>query len=700
MLSPQRGLMRRVWISIVGLFCIGALVLVSTAQQASQAPASYGNQCASCHGAAMTGAKGPSILTYVRYHVDKDIVDLMRKGHHGVPAQIPDEEWRPVLAEMRKLAGTNPAMATGGYTGSRSGGPPPASFPPSEPRPEAPGIGGNKPTTIKMDDGSSRTGILLAQGLMAATLLETGNTKFTLLSRDGDVYREKPIAPKSDWLMYDGFHNGNRYSTLDQINSTNVQRLAPVWVFPMPESRPQNTPVVVDGVMYVTGWNELHALDATTGRSLWSYREPRHPGIVSEAGIGVNRGATILGDRVFMTTDHAHVLGFNRFTGERLWTAEMGSYLDSYSATSPPLPVGDLLVVGVAGGEEGARGFLDAYRATTGERVWRFYTIPKRGEKGSETWIGQALEHGCGATWMPGSYDPELDLIYWAIGNPCPDFAGEERLGDNLYTSSVVALAAKTGELKWYYQFTPHDTHDWDAVQPMVLADEVWEGKPRKLLFHGDRNGIFYVLDRTNGQVLRTGNLSTKTTWVKGFTTDGKPLVDPGSIATKEGIAACPGGGGGANFHSVSYNPITRLFYVRVSDSCQVYTSHEDPLGARGNRWFGGGPATEKARAALAELMKGYATGAYIRAMDPFAAKKVWDLPNPGGEPGILSTVTGLVFLPGDGGLLVLDGKSGKVLHNVNLGHTSSAAPMTYMVGGRQYIGLHGTGMLTVYALH
>ena len=245
--------------------------------------------------------------------------------------------------------------------------------------------------------------------------------------------------------MYDGSHTGNRYSTLDQIDQSNVQRLAPVWTLPMPESRPQLTPVVVDGIMYVTGWNELQAVDATTGRVLWTYKEPRHGGIVSEAGIGVNRGATVLGDRVFMITDHAHVMGFNRFTGQRLWEAEMGSYLESYSATSPPLPVGDLLVVGVAGGEEGARGFLDAYRASTGERVWRFYTIPKRGEKGSETWIGQALEHGCGATWMPGSYDPELDLIYWAIGNPCPDFAGEERIGDNLYTSSVVALEAKTG---------------------------------------------------------------------------------------------------------------------------------------------------------------------------------------------------------------------------------------------------------------
>ena len=264
-----------------------------------------------------------------------------------------------------------------------------------------------------------------------------------------------------------------------------------------------------------------------------------------------------------------------------------------------------------------------------------------------------AARRGC-----PARTIPTLDLIYWAIGNPCPDFAGEERLGDNLYTSSVVALEAKTGRMKWYYQFTPHDTHDWDSVQPMVLADEIWEGKPRKLLFHGDRNGIFYVLDRTTGQLLKTGNLASKVTWVKGFAADGKPIVDPGSVATRDGIAACPGGGGGANFHAVSYNPMTKLFYVRVSDSCQVYTSHEDPLGARGNRWFGGGPASEKAREALAALTKGYTMGAFIRAMDPFAAKKVWDMPNPGGEPGILSTSTGLVFLPGDGGLLVLDGKT------------------------------------------
>ena len=471
-------------------------------------------------------------------------------------------------------------------------------------------------------------------------------------------------------------------------------------MFPIASSpRLEVTPTVADGVMYVGGWNEWYALDATTGRQLWSYVEPRHEGILSEGGSGANRGVTIAGDRAFVVTDHAHLLAFNRFTGQRLWDVEMGSHLESYSATSPPLPVGDLLVLGVAGGEEGARGFLDAYRASTGERVWRWYSIPKRGEPGSETWVGQALEHGCGATWMPGSYDPTLDLIYWAIGNPCPDIAGEERLGDNLYTSSVVALAAKTGQMKWYYQFTPHDTHDWDAVQPMILADEVWQGRPRKLLMHGDRNGMFYVLDRTNGEFLLAGNLSTKVTWLKGFK-DGRPIVDPGSIATPEGVAACPAGGGGANWPAASYNPITKLFYTRVADGCGLYTSHEDPLGTTGNRWFGRGTPSEKAQDHLRALLEGYKTGSFIRAMNPFTGKKAWDYPAPPGRSGALSTAGGLVFVGGGGGLLALDARTGKAVWNINVSQTTQATPMTYMVGGKQYIALPGTGVIVAYAMY
>lgn len=550
-----------------------------------------------------------------------------------------------------------------------------------------------------MADGKTRTGILLAQGDLDATLLENG--KYALLSRDGDVYREKPIAPKADWLMYDGSLTGNRFSPLEQINTSNVKRVGPAWIFAMPTSpRLEVTPTVVDGIMYVGGWNEWYALDATSGRQLWSYTQPRNEGILSEGGSGANRGVTISGDKAVVVTDHAHLLGFNRFTGQRLWDVEMGSMLDSYSATSPPLPVGDLLVVGVAGGEEGARGFVDAYRASTGERVWRWYSIPKRGEPGSETWVGQALEHGCGATWMPGSYDPALDLVYWAIGNPCPDIAGEERIGDNLYTSSVVALSAKTGALKWYYQFTPHDTHDWDAVQPMILADEVWQGRPRKLLMHGDRNGMFYVLDRVTGEFLLGDKLSTKVTWLTGFTKEGKPIVDPASIASLEGAAACPAGGGGANWPAASYNPITKLFYTRVADGCALYTSHLDPLGATGNRWFGRGTPTAAAQEKLRALLEGYKTGTYIRAMNPFTGKKVWDYPAPAGRSGVLSTAGGLLFVGGGGGLLALDAKTGKAVWNVNVAQNTSATPMTYMVGGRQYIALPGTGVIVAYALY
>jgi alcohol dehydrogenase (cytochrome c) len=714
-------------LSASGALVVFVLLASPAFPQTQSAPnaGAYQNRCASCHGPAMTGGRGPAILTYIRYHTDKEVAAVIRERHRNVPAMsAPDAELPGILAGMREMAGTNPAMATGGFTGRRGGaggagapdagrgggrgaGAAPAAVAapsrgtaPPVATSTLPGVKGLQPTTINMSGGGARTGLLLAQSEVSAVLLEKG--RFTLLSKDGDAYREKAIAPKADWTHYDGSLTGNRYSPLELITPDNVQRLGAAWLFPI-ASNPralQSTPVVQDGIMYVTGWNEIYALDATTGRQLWTYSEARHEGILSEGGIGTNRGVTISGDKAFMVTDHAHLLAFNRFTGQKLWDAEMGSHEESYSSTSPPLPVGELMVVGVAGGEEGARGFLDAYRASTGERVWRWYSIPKRGEKGSETWIGQALEHGCGATWMPGSYDAQLDLIYWAIGNPCPDIAGEERIGDNLYTSSVVALNAKTGEMKWYYQFTPHDTHDWDAVQPMLLVDEPWQGKPRKLLMHGDRNGMFYVLDRTTGEVLRTANLSTKVTWHKGFTPDGKPIVDPGSIATKEGIATCPAGGGGANFQATSYNPTTKLFYARVSDSCAIYTSHEDPLGATGNRWFGRGTPTDQARAQLAELTKGYETGVFIRAIDPFTGKKVWDLPAPAGRSGVLSTATGLIFLGGGGGLLVVDARTGKPLWNVNIAQTTQGSPMTYMVGGKQYIALPGTSSITAYVLY
>jgi alcohol dehydrogenase (cytochrome c) len=687
----------------------------------------------------MTGAKGPSILTWVRYHTNKDIIAVMRTRTPPHPAvRMTDAELEAVMADMRVLAGTNPTIATSGFTGgprgpsaggvrgalpsARGGGagagggragqpaePVVASSDPTStvpaggaPTPVVPaggrggrgGRGGAAPITLA--DGRSIAGTFVSLSETDATVLAGG--KFYLLAREGNTFREKPSAPKADWGSYSGDTSGNRYSTLDQVNTANVQKLGIAWMAPMSQSRGESSPVVVDGIMYVTGWNEIYALDATTGRQLWSYGEPHTLGLLGDAAGGANRGAAVAGDRVIMTTDHAHLIAFNRFTGQKAWDVEMGNYKDGYVGTAAPLVVGDLVIQGISGGDEGIRGFIDAYKIATGERVWRFYTIPARGEKGSETWKGQAIDHGCGATWLTGSYDPELDLIYWGVGNPCPDYAGQERLGDNLYTSSVVALAARTGELKWHYQFSPHDTHDWDSAQPMLLVDESWQGRPRKLLMNGNRNGMFYVLDRVTGEFLLADKLSTKVTWNQGFTKDGKPIIDPASVSSYEGSPVCPAGTGGTNWQSASYNPVTKLFYARVADSCGIFTAQkEDPLRTD-NRWMGGtarGTLNPAVQAAFDKLTEDYPGGTFVRAMDPFTGKKVWDY---AGGAGVLSTAGNLIFMA-SGGLTALDAKTGKLVWQHYAGLGSSAAPVTYMYGGRQYIALAGSSGVVVYTL-
>ena len=276
-----------------------------------------------------------------------------------------------------------------------------------------------------------------------------------------------------NWPSYNGELGGNRHSALTQINTANVGQLAPRWMFPIPGSRRlEVTPVVVDGIMYVTTANEAFALDARTGRQIWHYSRPLTKGLIGDASGAINRGVAILGDRLFMVTDHAHLIALHRISGQLLWDTEIADYQMHYGATSAPLVVNDLVLSGTSGGDEGARGFVGAYRASTGERVWQFWTMPgKPGDPRSETWIGRAIEHGCSAAWLTGTYDPSTNLIYWPTGNPCPDYNGDERKGDNLFSSSVVALDPATGKLKWHYQFTPHDLHDWDATETPVLVD-------------------------------------------------------------------------------------------------------------------------------------------------------------------------------------------------------------------------------------
>jgi len=636
-------------------------------------PRTFATHCAICHGADANGTdRAPAILPFVTAHSDGEIAALVHTGRvdRGMPKfDFTDAEMQTLTAHLRGLAsGAVSTTATG--RGGRGGG----VFQPH-------------PATLKLQDGRTLDGTLTSSTPFSATLL-TADGKFHLLSRNGETYTERPLEPKRDWPSYDGSDNGNRFSSLEQINTTNVKRLAPGWIFPVPGApRMEVTPVVIDGVMYLTGPNEAYALDATMGRQIWAFRTPRTRGLLGEAGGGANRGVAVSGDRVFMITDNAHLLALDRLTGRKLWDVTMGDTKEGYSASAAPLAIGDLVISGVAGGEEGARGFVDAYRAGTGERAWRFWTIPARGEKGAETWIGNALEHGCGATWITGAYDAALGLIYWTTGNPCPDFNGDERKGDNLYTNSVVALDAKTGVMKWYFQFTPHDTHDWDSTGPVILADEQWEGRPRKLLLHADVNGFFFVLDRTDGKLLLALPLG-KQNWTTGYGKDGRPVVTANFETTLEGTQTCRTGA--AKWASAAFDPTSKLFFTRVSDGCS--TIRKDPTPPEmGQRFFGGD-------------MGGGGGGrgqSFIQAVDVRTGAKKWEYPLvAGGGTGTLATAGGLTFIGETGGVFTaLDSRTGVPVWHFETGQPWRASPMTYMVGGRQYVVLAGEGGILSFAL-
>ena len=332
----------------------------------------------------------------------------------------------------------------------------------------------------------------------------------------------------------------------------------------------QATPLVIDGIMYLTGQdNRAYALDARTGRAIWRYQRTLPQNLPLCCGL-INRGLAALGDKVFLATLDAHVLALDAKTGNVIWDVEAVDYRKGYVFTVAPLVVKDKVVVGVSGGEYGIRGFIDAYEAETGKRAWRFYTIPAPGEPGNETWAGDSWKSGSAPAWLTGSYDPELNLIYWGTGNPGPDFYGAERKGDNLYSASVVALDADTGKLKWYFQFTPHDLHDWDAAQIPVLLDLEYQGRPRKLMAWANRNGFFYLLDRTDGQFL-FGKPFVHVTWAKEIGPDGRPVRLPNGDPTPEGTYICPGITGGTNWMSPSFSPQTGYFYVTAREECTIF---------------------------------------------------------------------------------------------------------------------------------
>jgi PQQ-dependent dehydrogenase (methanol/ethanol family) len=512
-------------------------------------------------------------------------------------------------------------------------------------------------------------------------------------SRGGISFAEIARPKLGDWPSYHGQLSGNRHSPLRQIHIGNVAQLAPKWIFTIPNVRRlEVTPVVVDGVMYVTTANRAYALDAQSGRQIWRYQRPLTRGLVGDAAGAINRGVAVLGDKVFMVTDHAHLIALHRLSGKLLWDAEMADYREHYGATSAPLVVKDLVISGISGGDEGVRGFLAAYKASTGERVWRFWTIPAPGEPLSETWVGNALPHGCAATWLTGTYDPQANLLYWTTGNPCPDYNGDERKGDNLYSDSVLALEPETGKLRWYYQFTPHDLHDWDAQQTPMLIDAQFQGRQRKLLAQANRNGFFYVLDRITGELLLAKPFVEQLTWASGIGPDRRPQLLSGAAPTPAGVKACPAVEGATNWMSTAYNPETGLFYVMALEKCVIYIKSPAPW-ERGKSFYGGG--TREAQDEPGRK--------YLRAIDPQTGKIVWQYPmiGPGNSwGGALSTAGGLVFFGDDSGAFAaVEAKSGKPLWHFHTNELWKASPMTYLAGGEQYVAVAAGSNILAFSL-
>jgi alcohol dehydrogenase (cytochrome c) len=495
------------------------------------------------------------------------------------------------------------------------------------------------------------------------------------------------------WLTYSGSYNGQRFSALDQIDVSNVQRLALQWVFQTGvRGTHETTPLVIGDIMYFTApQNHAYALDVRTGRPIWHY-ERSLPKVMSICCGPQNRGFAALGDRLFMGTLDAHVVALDAKTGRVRWDEAAADADKGYSFTGAPLIVKDKVIVGMAGGEYGVRGFIDAYDAQTGKRAWRFYTIPGEGEPGNDTWKGDSWKRGGAPTWVTGTYDPELNTLYWGTGNPGPQMYGANRLGDNLYSDSLVALDPDTGRLKWYFQFTPHDVHDWDSTHVPVLIDETIAGQPRKLVAVANRNGFFYLLDRTNGRFL-LAKPYTQVTWAKEVDADGRPIVLPNTDPTAEGNRVCPSGTGGTNWHSPSYSPRTHLLYAFSKDQCDTFMADEslEPAHRPGRPFIG------SAFFALpAEKEEGV-----VRAIEPATGKIRWEFKHfAGAWAGVFATAGGLVFSgDGQGNFIALNAATGEDIWHVMLGAPIQTAAMSYAVDGRQHVAIAAGGAVFTFAL-
>jgi alcohol dehydrogenase (cytochrome c) len=645
------------------LFCVWLPASIALAQSPDSGRQAFVSRCAGCHGSDGNGGElGPAIAARVPSRTDEDLRALFRQGlpAAGMPAfpGMGDAETGELIRYLRTLR---------------------------------PGTGSEPVRTkVTLIDGGVVEGLILNQSALDLQLLGD-DRKIHLLRKSGGRYRA--VTSQADWPSYNGQTNGSRYSPLAQITASNVSRIVPKWIFSLPNTSPlQVTPVVVNGVMYVTSANECYALDAGAGRQIWHYQRPRTKGLVGNAAGGVNRGVAVAGDRLFMVTDHAHVISLNRLTGALLWETEMADWRQNYNATGAPLVVGNLVVTGTSGGDEGVRGFVAAFDQVTGKEVWRFWTVPRPGEPKAETWQGKGIEHPGATTWLTGTYDPQLDTIYWPTGNPAPDLIGDDRGGDNLYSDSIVALDAKTGALKWYFQFTPHDVWDYDAQETPALIDVTWQNRPRKLLVQANRNGFFYVLDRTDGKFLLGKQYARNVTWASGLTPEGRPITVPNMEPSLEGKRVCPSLEGSSNWYSTSFNPATGLYYVQTNDKCGIFT--RTPMEWQAGKGFMGGSFKQA---------PGEPAQRILRAFDIQTARIVWELPQTGAVDswgGTLSTAGGIVIFGEDSGaLMAADAATGKPLWSFQTSQLWKASPMTYSFDNKQYFAVAAGSNIIAFGL-
>jgi alcohol dehydrogenase (cytochrome c) len=510
-----------------------------------------------------------------------------------------------------------------------------------------------------------------------------------------------------NWLMYSGGYMSQRYSQLRQIDRSNVKNLELKWILPNQVFGAwQATPLVVDGIMYVTQRpNDVLAVDAVTGRVFWIYRHTVSPDARVCCGSN-NRGLAMLGNTLFLATLDARLIAIDSRSGRAIWNTAVGDPRLGYSMTMAPLVVKDKVLVGSGGGEYGIRGFIAAYDAKTGKEAWRFHTIPGPGEPGHETWTGDAWKTGGGSIWLTPSYDPELNLTYWGIGNPGPDWNPDQRPGDNLYTDSVIAVDADTGALKWHYQFTPNDAYDYDAVQIAVLADLNWRGTPTKAMLWANRNGNFYVLDRTNGRFL-AGTPFVKVNWMSGFDANGRPKQTPQPV----GQPTWPGNQGGTNWYSPSYSPRTGLFYVSAWEGYASVYRRERQEYVPGRNFGGGGarvltpvpgaPTVGIGRRSPVNDWTDAVGRGVVLAIDPQTGQSKWRFEQfDVSDSGILTTASDLLFTGGrEGYFYALDARTGELLWKASLGGQIVMGPVTYSIAGKQFVSVISGNSLVTFGL-